>query len=101
MARNPRAARAATSLFRGERPGYLAPMHTIERTVLEVPTPAAPDQPMPDPPSGPAVPDGPPTEDPAVPPGPEMPESRPANEPEPVGPDVPSADPKGPETPGD
>jgi hypothetical protein len=91
---------AARAFSRG-RAGYLPGMVTVSPSRLEVPAPQAPDQPMPDPPSGPAVPDGPPSEDPAVPTGPDMPEPRPANEPQPEeGPEVPATDPKGPEIPG-
>lgn len=55
--------------------------------LLEVPQPAGPDQPLTDPPVAPPSPDGP-----------GVPEPSPPQEPDPGTPDVPSTDPKGPET---
>ena len=58
-------------------------------TTLEVPSPGAPDQPLPSP-GGPETPDTP-----------AVPEPAPPVEPEPGTPDVPQTDPRGPETPPD
>jgi hypothetical protein len=55
--------------------------------LLEVPQPPDPGQPLPDPPVAPPSPDGP-----------GVPEPSPPQEPDPGAPDVPSTDPKGPET---
>ena len=49
----------------------------------------------------PAVPDAPPSEDPSIPEGPDTPDPKPAEEPQPEGPDVPATNPKGPEVPDD